>query len=186
MSTTLAPFGLRVCNKPGGNVASLPKQSTIASGYNTAIYVGSPVTIAADGTLTATAVAGTCVGVFLGCEYVPTGQRPSGGYWPASQAATQIVAYYTDDPYTVYEMQANGTIAQADVGSQINTIALAGSTTTGQSLLALDTATLTNSANGTFRITGLTPGPDNAFGDAFTVVQIEISQHQFVATRVAF
>jgi hypothetical protein len=32
------------------------------------------------------------------------------------------------------------------------------------------------------RIIGLTPAVDNAFGDAFTVVQVQVSRSQYVAT----
>jgi hypothetical protein len=35
---------------------------------------------------------------------------------------------------------------------------------------------------GDMRIIGLTPAVDNAFGDAYTVVQVQVSRSQYVAT----
>jgi hypothetical protein len=39
----------------------------------------------------------------------------------------------------------------------------------------------TTAANASMRVIGLTPGPDNAWGDAFPIVQVQISEHQNVA-----
>jgi len=39
-----------------------------------------------------------------------------------------------------------------------------------------------SSAVGDMRIIGLYPGVDNAWGDAYTVVQVQISRSQYVAT----
>jgi hypothetical protein len=36
------------------------------------------------------------------------------------------------------------------------------------------------------RVVGIANGIDNASGDAFTVVQVQISKHQYVATINAF
>jgi hypothetical protein len=36
------------------------------------------------------------------------------------------------------------------------------------------------------RVIGITPGPDNAWGDAYTIVQVQISEHQDVATINAY
>jgi hypothetical protein len=50
----------------------------------------------------------------------------------------------------------------------------------------LDVATLTDTGNASMRIIDIAPGPDNAFGDNFTVVQVQISEHQNVADRAAY
>ena len=50
----------------------------------------------------------------------------------------------------------------------------------------LDTATLTDSGNAQVRIIGLSPAPDNDFGDSFTIVQVQVSEHQNVADRAAY
>ena len=101
--------------------------------------------------------------------------------------ASDIVAYATTDPSIVYEIQANGSIAVADIGSQADfTTITAGSTVTGLSALMLDTATLTNSGNASLRIIDIASGPDNVAGDSFTIVQVQIAEHQNVADRAAY
>ena len=57
-------------------------------------------------------------------------------------------------------------------------------TTTGQSQLMLDVAS--TAANASMRVIGLVPGADNAWGDNFPIVQVQISEHQMVADRAAF
>jgi hypothetical protein len=187
MSATSAPFGLKPIWHPSGIIR--PSRYTIASGYSTGILSNQLVTIAADGTITATAIAGRSIGTFMGCEYTDTnGVRQFSPQWIASTTATEIYAYVTVDPSIIYVIQSNGTLAVSDIGSQANTGTVsAGSTTTGLSSLVLDTVgTLTNSGNATLQIVGLAYGPDNSWGDTYVNVNVRISQHQFVADRAAF
>lgn len=186
MSSTASPFGLRPVYKAGGTPASLTMTSTITSGYGTAIFANAPVKlgggilVAAVGT-TAGDATGGIVGTFMGVEYTDAnGRRQESNQWIAGLTGTNIIAYYTADPYLTYEVQANGSIAQSNVGAQIDFVAAAGNTTTGLSTTAVDTATISTGAQRLLRIVGLTPGPDNAFGDAFTIVQVQIAKHQFV------
>ena len=55
-----------------------------------------------------------------------------------------------------------------------------------RSLPRLDAATLTTAASAGLRILNASPGPDNAFGDTYVILQVQIAEHQFVADRVAF
>jgi hypothetical protein len=43
----------------------------------------------------------------------------------------------------------------------------------------------TAAANASVRLIGITPGPDNAFGDTYVIAQVQISEHQFVADVAA-
>jgi hypothetical protein len=187
VSAFAAPFGLKPLYHPSGIIR--PKALDIASGYNTNIFQYTPVALGApaSGLIASTAVTGPAIGTFSGVEYTPTNQRRVySNFWPANQVATQIVAYYTDDQLITYEIQANGSIAETQVGNQANVTAEVGNTVTGFSTIALDTTTLTTNGNALLKIVGLTPGPLNAFGDAFTIVQVQIANHQFTATRAAF
>lgn len=187
MSSVAGPFGIQPRYHAAGQVVNTSMIGTIASGYATNIFQYAPVKLIA-GVLQLAAAADRAVGVLMGVQYTDaTGRRVDLNYWPTGQVGTNIVAYYTQDPYITYEIQANGSIVQANVGNQADwTVATAGNTTTGLSAIALDTATLVSSAtsNG-LRIVGITPGPDNAFGDAFTNVLVQFAEHQFVATQVA-
>ena len=186
MSTTSQPFGLRPSYSPSGVVR--PTAYTILTGYASNILQNQPVKIGTDGTVQAAAIGDRFIGTFQGVEFTDSdGRRRVSNKWTASQAGTDIVAYVTLDPTIVYEIQANGSIAVTDIGSQADfTTITAGSTVTGLSALMLDTATLTNSGNASLRIIDLAPGPDNAFGDPYTIVQVQIAEHQNVADRAAY
>jgi hypothetical protein len=186
MSTTSQPFGLRPAFSPSGVVR--PTAYSILTGYAANILQNQPVKIGTNGTIQAAAIGDRFIGTFQGVEFTDTdGRRRVSNKWTASLAATEIVAYVTLDPSIVYEIQANGSIAVTDIGKQADfTTITAGSTTTGLSALMLDTATLTDSGNAQVRIIGLSPAPDNDFGDSFTIVQVQISEHQNVADRAAY
>lgn len=186
MSTTSQPFGLRPAFSPSG--ALRPTAYSILSGFSVGILQNQPVKIGTNGTIEAAAIGERFIGTFQGVEFTDTdGRRRVSNKWTASLAATEIVAYVTLDPAIVYEIQANGPIAVTDIGSQADfTTITAGSTVTGLSALMLDQATLTTSGNASLRIIGLSPGPDNAFGDNFTIVEVQVSEHQNIADRAAY
>ena len=186
MSSTNAPFGLRAAYSLSGTIREL--QGTILSTYAADLYTGQPVKMGTDGTLQAAAAGDAFLGYFAGCEYLPSGaQRPVvSPSWPSGTTATQIVAYYTMDPYIVYEIQADGPVSQTNIGNQYNFSAAGSSNGLGYSIATLGTATVTTSGNAQLRVIGIAPGIDNASGDAFTVVQVQISKHQYVATINAF
>jgi len=186
MSTTSQPFGLRPAFSPSGVVR--PTAYSILTGYAVNILQSQPVKIGTNGTIQAAAIGDRFIGTFQGVEFTDSdGRRRVSNKWTASLAATEIVAYVTLDPSIVYEIQANGSIAVTDIGKQADfTTITAGSTTTGLSALMLDTATLTDSGNAQVRIIGLSPAPDNDFGDSYTIVQVQISEHQNVADRAAY
>lgn len=186
MPSTAAPFGLQAVTHPSGSVR--PEALTIASAYNTGILLNRPVKIGTDGTIQAAAAGERMTGTFAGCEYTDTlGIRQYSPQWIANTVATEIVAYFTRDPNIRYEIQASGTIAQTDIGSQADLgSATAGSTVTGLSAATLDQSTLTSSSSAGFRIVGFGQEVNNAVGDAFTNVIVEISEHQDVADRIAY
>lgn len=186
MSATSAPFGLRPAYNPIG--LERAKKYSIASAYNTAIYKGSPVILNTNGTIVIGTTAADLLGVFAGVEYVDSTGKPTvSNYWPASTVATQITAWVYDDPNEVYEIQADGSIAQTAVGDQADLSASPGS---GSASTGLSTATLSASLAGAgvqaqFRIIGFGQQVDNLPGDAFTIVQVQLARHQFVSNKVA-
>lgn len=186
MSSTNAPFGLKAVYHPSGLVRA--EQGTITSGYNAGILQGQLVKIVADGSIQAAAAGDRSIGAFNGVEWTDsTGRRRVSNQWIANTTGTEIYAYYYRDPNIYYEIQANGSIAQSDLGSQADIAnATAGSTVTGFSETTLDTATLTNSGNAQLAIIGCIFGPDNNWGDAYTIVRVRISEHQDVADRAAY
>lgn len=186
MSATSQPFGLRPVYSPSGVVR--PVAMSILTGYGSNILQNQPVKIGTNGTIEAAAIGDRFVGTFQGVEFTDSeGRRRVSNKWTASTAGTDIIAYVTVDPSIVYEIQSSATIAVSDIGSQADfTTITAGSTVTGLSQLMLDAATLTAAGNASLKILNASPGPDNAFGDTYVILQVQIAEHQFVADRVAF
>ena len=185
MSATSAPFGFRPAYQPTG--LDRAKKYTIASAYGTAIYKGMPVILNTNGTIVAGTAAADLLGIFAGVEYTDAQGKPNySNFWPAAQVGTNIVAWVYDDPSNVYEVQADGSIAQAGVGDQADVSNVG----TGSSTTGLSTATLSSTLAGAgvqaqFRIVGFGQQLDNAPGDAFTIVQVQIARQQYISNKVA-
>jgi hypothetical protein len=166
-----------------------------------------PVGLTASGQLTiaATAAATSPVyGVFDGVEYTTAeGRRTLGKNASKAtlDAATSIVFWIFQDPALVYEAQANGSVTTAAIGSQYNFTAATGYTTAdgytigvggaGFSTTALAATAVASGAQGQVRVVGLgrevayPTGELNAWGDAYTIVQVQIANNSFVAPKVS-
>jgi hypothetical protein len=183
MTAVAAPFGLRPIAHGSGDVR--PSAATIASGYANAIYKGSPVKMLSDGTIGVAAVGDAIVGSFQGCEYIDASGKPSGGMWPAGQVATNIVAYITRDPNTVYEIQSAGSIAQVSLGECADFAtgaAASGNAQTGLSTASISATMAATTGLATLQIVGFGRQVNNAPGDSFTIVHVRIAKHQLQAS----
>lgn len=69
-----------------------------------------------------------------------------------------------DDPYALFEIQANGTVTSAMVGLNADITVGSGSTYTGLSGMELDIATVNTTATLPLRIIGIIPRVDNELG----------------------
>lgn len=185
MSATSAPFGMRPAYHPTG----LERASVypIGSGYASAIYKGSPVILNTDGTLNIGTTNADILGVFDGVEYTDSTGKPSrSNFWTASQAATNVVAYVWDNPQTVFDIQSSGSVASTAVGDQADFVNPGtGSTGTGLSTAQINATLKGAGVQGQLRIVGLSPYADNAWGDSYTTVQVQIARHQYVANKTA-
>ena len=186
MSSTNAPFGMRPSFHPSGLDRAVALANGIASAYNTGILKGQPVALNTSGNIIAATAGSAYQGAFAGHEYTDlTGRRLVSNQWIANTAyqTGSEVTYYYSDPNIVYDIQADGSLAQTAIGDQANFSNIsAGSTTTGLSQCTISTSLAGSGAVGDMRIIGLTPAVDNAFGDAYTVVQVQVSRSQYVAT----
>ena len=190
MSAVSAPFGLRPSFHPSGLDRAIALANGIASTYNTGILKGQPVALNTSGNIIAATAGSAYQGAFAGHEWTDvSGRRQISNQWVANTAYVtgSEVTYYYSDPNIVYDIQANGSLAQTSIGDQSNFASItAGSTTTGLSQCMISTSLAGSGAVGDMRIIGLTPAVDNDWGDAFTVVQVQVSRSQFVATINAF
>lgn len=191
MSSVSAPFGLRPSYHPTGQIRSMV--GTITSGSANNVFSNAPVRIdpATGDILPAGAGAGTTlVGVMQGVEYTNAqGRRTVSNWWPTGTVALDAdpgtILYYTQDQFITYSIQANGSVARTSLGAMASFTAQSGNTGTGLSTVMLDTATMADAAD-QLQIIGITQAPDNVWGDAFTIVDVQIAQHQLLAARPAF
>jgi hypothetical protein len=97
------------------------------------------------------------------------------------------VAYFYNDQNIVYEIQADGSMAQTTIGNEFNfTNVTAGSTTTGLSQATLGSATAVgNATQGQMRVVDIAPYPGNDWGDAYTIVRVVCANSQFFGAVTA-
>jgi len=183
MSATNAPFGMRPAFHPSGLDRASALTDGILSTYSTDILKGQPVKMASTGVIQVAAAGDAFLGAFSGVEWTDTtGRRRVSNYWPASTAyqTGSCIAYFYNDPNIVYEIQADGSLAQSSVGDEADLSATtAGSTTTGLSACTLSTTLVGAGSSAQMRILNLAPYPGNAWGDAYTIVRANIAKYQF-------
>jgi hypothetical protein len=189
MSATSAPFGLRPAFHPSGLDRAQALAGGIVSAYASDILKGQPVKYDTGGTIVPAAATEAFVGAFAGVEWTDTtGRRRVSNYWPANTAyqTGSCVAYFYNDPNIVYEIQADGTLAQASVGDEADlSNTTAGSNVTGLSQCTLSTTLAGANGLKQMRIVDLAPYPDNAWGDTYVIVRATIAQFQFGQVRVS-
>lgn len=173
MASTATPYGLRPVGLLGGrHYAGSVQHIKIASGYAANIFNGDAVKLVAAGTVekdTGTN-AMTPVGVFLGCEYTDPSskQKIQANYWPTGTVASDAKAYVCTDPYVVMQVQASGTITQADLGGNFALTQGSGSTVYGTSGVTLTDAAGATTNTLPVKLVGFVDGPNSAVGDAKT------------------
>ena len=194
MSATNAPFGLRPAFHPSGLDRAQALAGGITSGYSTQILKGQPVAYSPSNgvivAITANSTNAAWSGAFAGVQWTDTtGRARVSNYWPASTAYTAgtCVAYFYNDQNIVYEIQADGAMAQTTIGNEyLFTNVTAGSSTTGLSQATLGASTAVgNATQGQMRVVDLAPYVDNAWGDSYTIVRVVNANSQFFGAVTA-
>jgi len=174
--TVSAPYGLKPVNLIGGQVyAGSTRLLKIASGYAANIFYGDVVKLVSSGTVekdTGTST-GTPVGVFMGCTYTdPSSKQPRWSqYWPTGTVASDAQAYVVDDPDVLFKVAAvsSGTTvafyAQTVVGNNVSLVQNSGSTTTGDSAVAIDGSSAATTVSLPIRIIAGVPDTANSSGE---------------------
>jgi hypothetical protein len=193
--TVDAPYGLDALNRVDGMpYAGATRLIPIASTYNTAIFNGDVVRVAAGGTVEKSTVtvsatgaaANNTVGVFVGVQFVNSqGQTVQSQFYPGNAAATNAVAYVIDDPLAAFKVavtlanSAMSTVNQSIVGTNMAIVQGAGSTTTGNSgLSVVATNAEGNAAALPVRVVAVIPDTA-ANATAFTEVLVKFNNHQY-------
>jgi hypothetical protein len=199
------PYGLEPINLIGGQVfAGATRQIAITTSsvnYNTAIFNGDVVQLAASGTVivsvldTETSPVAGVVGVFLGCTYTNpvTKQLTFSQYWPGfASGVTDAKAYIADDPDQLFKV-VNVTGATADdvtsgllpayvgqtaVGNNAQLVLNTGSTTTGNSRTAIYLNNVTTSLP--MRVVDVVPDTANSSGNFVEfIVKFNFGYHSY-------
>ena len=197
MSTTSAPRGLKPIGILGGMpFAGSTREYLIKSGYSTAIFNGDVVGFANvasstdDGHLVRETAASEVnpIGVFLGVSYTDpnTSQPTFKQHYPGSISASDIKAVVAVHPHTLYEVQADGAVAQTSLGMTIDLVQTSsGNTTTGNSGLQADASTASVGGE-LFKIVDFVNRPVSSVGDTYTdlVVMLSPAENAFLTDPI--
>lgn len=163
-------FGARYIGHLQGNkVSASVRTYTIPATDNTAVFMGDFVTHQGDSAVgadklyhpivaqsaAADKVTGFVVSVTNSRDYENQIYRT---------ASTLRDVEVCDDPYALFEIQANGTVTSTMIGLNADIVVGSGSTSTGLSGMELDVATVAGTATLPLRIVGIVPREDNELG----------------------
>ena len=179
MANKDSAFGLKAIGKVGQNRDNqgLSEYSIAASA--SAIYQGDPVEMAATGTITVAAATDTLLGSLNGVFYTDasTSKPTWANHLNASNTATDIVGFVSDDPYERFEVQSDGATAAADVGMNADIVYAAGSSPDYVSKVELDHSDL-KTATAQLRVLAISNDPNNSTaGSANVNLVVMINEH---------
>ena len=166
MANVQSAFGLRhIGYLPGfaPDYQQLTRQ--IQSSNATKIFTGDPVVKSGAYIVQASSTTVTLEGIFVGCNYVPTGgllTLQTSPFWPGS-AASDATGYLINSPGALFLVAAlNTAIVTSNIGGNIGWSSGTGSTVGGgYSGFTVDQSTITTSNTAPFQIVSLYQGAGN-------------------------
>ena len=184
MANKDSAFGLKPIGKVGQNADNNGLSEYDIAASATAIYFQDPVEILSTGTIGVAAATDALLGPLNGVFFTDaTTSKPTfANHLNASNTATDIKGFVSDDPYQRFEVQADGATAAADVGLNADIVYAAGSSPDFVSKVELQTS---DQKTGTaqLRIIGISKDPDNnEAGSANVNLVTIINEHQLKAT----
>jgi len=179
-------FGLRPIGKVGQNRDAQGLTEYTVSDSPTIIYFQDPVKAISGGTIAVAAAGDTLLGSLNGAFYTdPTTSKPTWRNYVPSVAATDIVAFVSDDPYERFEIKSNnsGASAQADVFGNANIVYSAGDSANYVSNVKLNDSTLDTTNTLQLRIVGKsTDAQNNDIASSNVNWVVKINNHFLVQT----
>ena len=184
MANKDAAFGLRPIGKVGQNRDNQGLSEYDISASASAIYFNDPVEILAAGTIGVAAASDALLGSLGGVFFTDasTSKPTFANHLDASNTATDIKGFVSDDPYERFEIQADGATAAADVGLNADIVYAAGSSPDYVSKVELQTS---DQKTGTaqLRILGISKDiENNEAGSANVNLITIINEHQLKGT----
>ena len=164
MANKDAAFGLKPIGKVGQNADNNGLSEYDIAASASAIYFQDPVEILSTGTIGVAAATDALLGSLNGVFFTDaTTSKPTfANHLNASNTASDIKGFVTDDPYQRYEVQSNnaGASAQTDIGNVANIEYTAGSSPDFVSKVELDDSDLATS-DGQLKVIGVSKDPEN-------------------------
>jgi hypothetical protein len=186
MANKDSAFGLKPIGKVGQNRDSQGLSEYSIAASSSAIYFNDPVKTSGGYLLVAGAggnLRGSLNGVFF--THASTSKPTFANHLEASNTATDIVGFVSDDPYERFEVQSNvaaGGAAVTDVGKTADLAYTAGSSPDYVSKVEFDDSTLNTTAQ-QLKIMGISKDPDNSdISGANINLVVVIAEHELKVT----
>ena len=178
MANKDAAFGLKPIGKVGQNrdAQGLSEYSIAANA--TAIYQNDPVEMLNTGTVGVAAATDVLLGSLNGVFFTDaTSSKPTyANHLDASNTATDIVGFISDDPYERFEVQSAGTVNQTNIGNCADISYSAGSSPNYVSKTEISGTMAAGAAQ--LKIMGVSKDPDNnELGSANANLVVTINEH---------
>ena len=185
MANQDAAFGLKAIGKVGQNRDNQGLSEYSIAASSAAIYQWDPVKTS-GGYLLVAGAGGNLRGSLNGVFYTDasTSKPTWANHLEASNTATDIVGYVSDDPYERFEIQSNNAAASAvtDVGKTADLAYAAGSSPDYISGVELDDSTLNTTAQ-QLKIMGASKDPsNNTVASANVNWVVVIAEHELKVT----
>jgi|TARA_R100001463_G_scaffold14502_2_gene38104 hypothetical protein len=182
MANKDAPFGMKPIGKVGQNRDNQGLSEYDIAASATAIYFQDPVKMLNTGTIGVAAAGDALLGVLTGIFFTDasTSKPTFANHLDASNAATDIKGFITDDPYERFEIQSNnsGASASTDIFNVADIVYAAGSSPDYVSQVELNDSTLAAGSSATLQILGPSKDPDNSdVGSANVNWVVRINEH---------
>jgi len=178
MANKDAAFGLRPSGKVGQNRDNQGLSEYNIAASAAAIYQNDPVEMANTGTITVAAATDVLLGSLTGVFFTDaTTEKPTfANHLNASNTATDIVGFVSDDPYQRFEIQSAGTPAQTNIGNCADISYTAGSSPNYVSKVEASGTMAAGTAQ--LKIIGVSKDPlNNELGSANTNLIVTINEH---------
>ena len=178
MANKDAAFGLKPIGKVGQNRDNQGLSEYDIAASATAIYQNDPVEMLDTGTIGVAAATDVLLGSLTGVFFTDssTSKPTFANHLEASNAATDIVGFVSDDPYERFEIQSAGTVAQTNIGNCADIAYTAGSSPNYVSKVEISGTMAASAAQ--LKIIGVSKDPDNnELGSANANVIVTINEH---------
>ena len=179
MANKDSAFGLRPIGKVGQNRDNQGLSEYDIAASASAIFQNDPVEMAATGTITVAAATDLLLGSLTGVFFTDasTSKPTFANHLKASNTATDIKGFVSDDPYERFEIQSDDATAAADVGLNADIVYASGASPNFVSKVELDHSDL-KTATAQLRVLGISKDiENNEAGSANVNLVVMINEH---------